>query len=75
MLFSDLVKLIHGEYSQYQLYSSKFDMTHVYIQFFKEKLIQGDQDTLRHPQQPHQAQPWRVQQVPVMFTKNWHSTC
>ena len=56
--------------------SSKIEMTHFYMLFFKDKSIknglskvQGDQDALRHPQQPHQ-----VQQVPVMFTKNWHGT-
>ena len=38
-------------------------------------MIQGDQEVLRHPQRPHQAQPRRVQQVPVMFIKNWHDTC
>ena len=27
------------------------------------KWFQGDQDALRHPQRPRQAQPWRVQQV------------
>ena len=52
-----------------------FDMAHVYILFFKDKLIkispsmiQGDKDALGHPQQPRQAQPLGVQQVPVMFT-------
>ena len=38
-------------------------------------MIQGDQEALGQPQQPRQAQPRRVQQVPVMFIKNWHDTC
>ena len=52
-------------------------MVHVYILFFKGKsikngpsVIQGDQDALGHPQRPRQAQPWGVQQVPLMFIKN-----
>ena len=32
-------------------------------------MIQGDHDALGHPQRPRQAQPRRVQQVPVMFIK------
>ena len=36
---SDLNKLNHGEYSKYQLCSSKTDMTHVYMLFFKDKSI------------------------------------
>ena len=32
---SDLDKLNHGEYSKYQLCSSKIDMVDVYILFFK----------------------------------------
>ena len=51
-------------------------MAHVYILFFKDKLIkngpsviQGDQDALGHPQRFCQAQPWGVQQVPLMFFK------
>ena len=74
---SDLNKLNPGEFSMYQLCSPKIDMTHVYLLFFKGKLIQnspsvvqGDQEALRHPQRPRQAQPRRVQQVPVMFIKN-----
>ena len=34
---SDLDKLNQGEYSKYQLCSSKIDMTHVYMLFFKDK--------------------------------------
>ena len=37
---SDLVKLNQGEYIKYQLCSSKFDMAHVYILFFKRKTDQ-----------------------------------
>ena len=33
-------------------------------------MLQGYQDALGHPQQPRQAQPWRVRQVSLMFTKN-----
>ena len=36
---SDLDKLNQGEYSKYQLCSSKFDMTDVYMLFFKDKSI------------------------------------
>ena len=36
---SDLDKLNHGEFSKSQLWTSKFDMAHVYILFFKDKLI------------------------------------
>ena len=36
---SDLVKLNYGEYSKYQLCSSKIDMTHVCMVFFKDKSI------------------------------------
>ena len=36
---SDLDKLNQGEYSKYQLCSSKMDMTHVYMLFFKDKSI------------------------------------
>ena len=32
-------------------------------------------EALGHPQRPRQAQVWRVQQVLVMFIKNWHGTC
>ena len=39
------------------------------------KRSQGDQDALGHPQRPRQGQPWGVQQVPLMFIKNWHDTC
>ena len=39
------------------------------------KRSQGDQDALGHPQRPRQGQPWGVQQVPVMYIKNWHDTC
>ena len=74
---SELDKLNKGEYSKYQLCSSKTDMTHVYMLFFKDKsisnspsVIQGDQEALGHPQRPRQAQPRRVQQVPIMFIKN-----
>ena len=35
---------------------------------------QGDLRALGHPQRPRQAQPRRVQQVPVMLIKNWHDT-
>ena len=28
-----------------------------------------------HPHKPCQAQPWRVQQVSVLFIKIWHGTC
>ena len=50
-------------------------MTRVHMQFFNldnsiqndPSVIQGDQDALRHPQRPQQAQPWGVQQVPVIF--------
>ena len=38
-------------------------------------MIKGDQDALGHPQRPRQAQPWGVQQVPVMNIKIWHGTC
>ena len=36
------------------------------------KRSQRDQDDLGHPQRPcqGQGQPWGIQQVPVMFTKN-----
>ena len=30
--------------------------------------------SMLHPQRPQKAQLWRVQQVPVMFIKNWHDT-
>ena len=50
-------KLNQGEYSKYQVCSSKFGMAHVYILFLKDNLIlngpsmiQGDQDALGHPQ-------------------------
>ena len=36
---------------------------------------QGDQEALRHPKQPQQAQPRLVQEVPVILIKNWHDTC
>ena len=53
-------------------------MTRVHMQFFNldnaiqndPSVIQGDQDALGHPQRHRQAQPWEVQQVSVMFTKN-----
>ena len=35
----DLDKLNQGEYSKYQLCSSKIDMTHVCMVFFKDKSI------------------------------------
>ena len=42
----------------------KIDMTHVYMLFFKDKLIQnspsmiqGDQEALGHPQRPRQGFP------------------
>ena len=34
--------------------------------------FQGDLRALGHPQRPRQAQPRRVQQVPVMFIKILH---
>ena len=40
--------------------------------FWKENDLdrsQGDLSALGHPQRPRQAQPWRVQQVPLIFTK------
>ena len=46
--------------------------------FWKENDLDGSQGDLRalgHPQRPQQAQPRRVQQVPVMFIKNWHHKC
>ena len=46
--------------------------------FWKENDLDGPQGDLRalgHPQRPRQAQPWGVQQVPVMFIKNWNDTC
>ena len=58
---SDLDKLNFGECSKYQLCSSVIDMTCLYAIFF---MIQGDQKA--PPQQPRQAQPWGVQQVPLM---------
>ena len=53
---------------------SKIYMTHVNIIFFKDqcKWSKGDHGALGHPQRPRQAQLWQVQQVPVMFIKNWH---
>ena len=36
---SNLVKLNHGEYSKYQLFSSKIDTIHVYMLFFEDKSI------------------------------------
>ena len=36
---SNLEKLNQCEYSKYQLCLSKFDMAHVYILYFKEKLV------------------------------------
>ena len=45
--------------------------------FWKENDLdgsQGDLTALGHPQRPRHAQPWGVQQVPVMFIKNWHDT-
>ena len=45
--------------------------------FWKENDLDGSQGDLRaleHPQRPRQAQPWGVQQVTVMFIKNWHDT-
>ena len=74
---SNLDKLNYSQYSKSQLCSSKIDMTIVYILSFKDKsilngpsVIQDDQDALGHPQQPREAQPWRVQQVPVMLSKS-----
>ena len=32
-------------------------------------MIQGDQDALGHAQRTRQAQPWGVQQVPIIFLK------
>ena len=65
---------------KYQFCSSKIDMKHVYMLFFKDKsisnspsVIQGDQEALGHPQRPRQAQPRRVQQIPVMFIKTWYT--
>ena len=79
---SNLEKFNQGEYSNYQLCSSKFDKAHVYSLFFKDKLIlngpsviQGDQDVPGHPQRPRQAQPWGEQQVPLMSMKNLYGTC
>ena len=53
---SNFVKLNHGKYSKYQLFSLKFDLAHVVILFFKYKLIknspsviQVDQDALGTP--------------------------
>ena len=43
--------------------------------FWKENYLDGSQSDLRalgHPQRPWQAQPRQVQQVPVVFIKNWH---
>ena len=40
--------------------------------FQKENDLDGSQGDLRalgHPQQPRQAQPWGVQQVPIIFLK------
>ena len=40
--------------------------------FQKENDLDGSQGDLRalgHPQQPRQAQPWGVQQVPFIFIK------
>ena len=47
-------------------------MVQVYIHTFFQikvdiKLSQDDQDALRHPQRPRQAQPKQVQQVTIMF--------
>ena len=57
-------------------------MTHVYTLFFKDKsiengpcMIQGDQEALRHPQRPRQAQPLGVQQVPLMSINYLYGTC
>ena len=33
-------------------------------------VLQSGQDALGHPQRPRQAQPWRVQQEPLMFLKD-----
>ena len=46
--------------------------------FQKQNNLDGSQDDLRalgHPQRHRQAQPRRVEQVPVMFIKNRHDTC
>ena len=40
--------------------------------FSKKKDLDGSKGDLRalgHPQQPRQAQPWGVQQVPIIFLK------
>ena len=55
-------------------------MAHIYIYTIFQRqiglsVIQGDQDALGHPQRPRQAQPWWVQQVLLMFIKNWHDIC
>ena len=62
---SDLDKLNQGEYSKYHLCSSKIDMTHVYILFFKEV----DQEALGHPQRPRQAHPWTSTQTVLILSQ------
>ena len=62
---SDLNKLNQGEYSKYQLCSSKIDMTHVYMLFFKEV----DQEALGHPQRPRQAHPWTSTQTVLILSQ------
>ena len=62
---SALDKLNQGEYSKYQLCSSKIDI-HMFICYFSKMLIKR---LSGHPQRPQQAQARRVQQVPVMFIK------
>ena len=53
---------------------------HMFIFYFSKindlwfQWFQGDLDALWHPQRPRQAQPSRVQQVPIMFIKIWHNT-
>ena len=53
-------------------------LKHVSCTIFEKKTIldgsQGGLKALGNPQRPRQAQPWGVQQVPVMFIKNWHDT-
>ena len=72
---SNLIELNHGEFSKYHLWPSKL-ISHMLMYYFSNidpKWLKGDHCALGHPQQPRQAQLWRVQQVSVI--KNLHDTC
>ena len=76
---SDLVQLNHCEINKYQLCSSKIGVAHVYKLFSKKnwfktapvwyRVLKMLLDTLSHLVKS------AIQQVLVMFIKNWHGTC